>query len=292
MTQPNIVFVFTDQERYFDSWPQGMDLPGRERLQSEGVSFEKHYAPASMCTSSRSVMITGLQTPDTKMFDNSDMRYVAPMSYDIPTVGDTLRMGGYYTAYKGKWHLNAAFDVESPERLFTAEMNNYGFSDYMWPGDVVGKTLGGYKFDDVIGGTALAWLRNRGRPLTDEQRPWALFVSLVKPARHHVLQHRSPRRAGAGHRASSHGSGTRTHQRPLREVVEHNTSVEPRAAIRRVGPTGSTRRVRPRMGVYARSHPAGRATLATAFGLLPQQHPICRPPTRALAHRARQPRSR
>ena len=181
MTQPNIVFGFTDQERYFDSWPQGMDLPGRERLQSEGVSFEKHYAPASMCTSSRSVMITGLQTPDTKMFDNSDMRYVAPMSYDIPTVGDMLRMGGYYTAYKGKWHLNAAFDVENPERLFTAEMNNYGFSDYMWPGDVVGKTLGGYKFDDVIGGTALAWLRNRGRPLTDEQRPWALFVSLVNP---------------------------------------------------------------------------------------------------------------
>ena len=69
----NILFVFTDQERYFDKWPSGMSLPGRERLQSDGVSFHKHYGPAVMCTSSRSVMLTGLQTPDTKMFDNVDM---------------------------------------------------------------------------------------------------------------------------------------------------------------------------------------------------------------------------
>ncbi|QKT09224.1 sulfatase-like hydrolase/transferase [Gordonia sp. X0973] len=177
----NIVFVFTDQERYFDKWPSGMSLPGRERLTDEGITFHKHYGPAVMCTSSRSVMLTGLQTPDTKMFDNVDMTYVAPMSYDIPTVGDMLRKGGYYTAYKGKWHLNAAFDVENPERLFTKEMDAYGFSDFVWPGDVVGHTLGGYRYDNVIGGTAVSWLRNKGRPLADEKKPWALFVSLVNP---------------------------------------------------------------------------------------------------------------
>lgn len=177
----NILFVFTDQERYFDKWPSGMSLPGRERLQSEGVNFHKHYGPAVMCTSSRSVMLTGLQTPDTKMFDNVDMSYVAPMSFDIPTVGDMLRKGGYYTAYKGKWHLNPAFDVENPDRLFTKEMNEYGFSDFYWPGDVVGHTLGGYRYDNVIGGTAVSWLRNKGRPLADEKQPWALFVSLVNP---------------------------------------------------------------------------------------------------------------
>ncbi len=177
----NIVFVFTDQERYFHKWPAGMSLPGRERLQAEGINFDKHYGPASMCTSSRSVMLTGLQTPDTKMFDNVDASYVAPMSYDLPTVGDMLRKGGYYTAYKGKWHLNPAFDVEDPERLFTKEMNQYGFSDFVWPGDVVGHTLGGYRYDNVIGGTAVSWLRNKGRPLADEKKPWALFVSLVNP---------------------------------------------------------------------------------------------------------------
>ncbi len=177
----NIVFVFTDQERYFDKWPKGMSLPGRDRLQTDGVSFHKHYGPAVMCTSSRSVMLTGLQTPDTKMFDNVDMSYVAPMSHDIPTVGHMLRKGGYYTAYKGKWHLDAAFDVEEPERLFTKEMDAYGFSDFVWPGDIVGHTLGGYRYDNVIGGTAVSWLRNRGRPLADEKKPWALFVSLVNP---------------------------------------------------------------------------------------------------------------
>ncbi|MEP9395136.1 sulfatase-like hydrolase/transferase [Gordonia sp. VNK1] len=179
--QHNIVFVFTDQERYFEQWPDGMSLPGRERMMNEGVNFRRHYASATMCTSSRAVMLTGLQTADNKMFDNTDLPFVAPMSYDLPTIGDMLRSGGYYTAYKGKWHLNAAFDVKEPEHLFTKEMNDYGFSDFVWPGDVVAGTLGGYNFDTVIGGTAVAWLRNKGRPMADEQRPWALFVSLVNP---------------------------------------------------------------------------------------------------------------
>ena len=177
----NIVFVFTDQERHFDQWPHGFSLPGRERMVGEGVSFERHYASATMCTSSRAVMVTGLQTADNKMFDNTDLPFVAPMSYDLPTIGDMLRSGGYYTAYKGKWHLNADFDVPVPNHLFTEEMNDYGFSDFVWPGDVVAGTLGGYNFDNVIGGTAVSWLRNKGRPLADDRQPWALFVSLVNP---------------------------------------------------------------------------------------------------------------
>src|SRR5581483_211528 len=33
----NILFILTDQERYFDRWP--IPLPGRERLKSAGVSL-------------------------------------------------------------------------------------------------------------------------------------------------------------------------------------------------------------------------------------------------------------
>ena len=40
-----------------------------------------------------------------------------------------LRKAGYYTAYKGKWHLNKEFDTHEPEKLFTKEMDAYGFSD-------------------------------------------------------------------------------------------------------------------------------------------------------------------
>ena len=176
----NILFVFTDQERYFRQSPAGFTLPGHERLQQTGVTFHNHYCPATMCTPSRSVLMTGLQTADNRMFENVDLPWIKDLSSDIPTVGHMLRKAGYYTAYKGKWHLNRGFDRE-PDRLLNKEMEVYGFADYRSPGDVVGHQLGGYHFDHLIAGSAVTWLRNKGRPLRDEGKPWALVVSLVNP---------------------------------------------------------------------------------------------------------------
>ncbi len=45
----------------------------------------------------------------------------------------------------------------------------------------VGHDLGGYEFDHLIGGSAITWLRRKGRPLSDAGKPWSLFVSLVNP---------------------------------------------------------------------------------------------------------------
>ncbi len=176
----NILFVFTDQERYFPRWPKGFSLPGHERLAATGTTFTNHYCPAVMCTSSRAVILTGLQTPDNRMFENCDLPYVKALSPDVPTIGHMLRKAGYYTAYKGKWHLNAAFDSHEGN-LFDQEMEQYGFADFFWPGDALAHALGGYSFDHVIVGTAQSWLRKKGRPLSDDGKPWALFVSLVNP---------------------------------------------------------------------------------------------------------------
>jgi len=178
----NILFVFTDQERHFPSWPRRLDLPGHERLARTGTYLNQHHIGATMCTSSRSIMMTGLQTVDNGMSENLDVPWVKDMSPSIPTIGHMLRRAGYYTAYKGKWHLTRAFDQEMPpEHLFTKEMEAYGFSDYVSAGDIVGHTLGGYNFDSIITGSALAWMRRVGRPLSDEGKPWALTVSLVNP---------------------------------------------------------------------------------------------------------------
>lgn len=133
-----------------------------------------------MCTSSRSVMLTGLTTVDNGMFENCDMPYVKNLSTKIPTVGHMLRKLNYYTAYKGKWHLNRNFD-HNDEVLLTKEMEEYGFADYYHPGDIIGHTLGGYTYDHLVAGSAVTWLRKRGSALTEEQKPWALFVSLVNP---------------------------------------------------------------------------------------------------------------
>ena len=125
----NILFVFTDQERYFHRWPKGLSLPGHERLQRTGVTFHKHYCPAVMCTSSRAVLMTGLQTADNRMFENADVPWVKALATSVPTIGHMLRKAGYYTAYKGKWHLNKEFESTDPDRLFTSEMEAYGFAD-------------------------------------------------------------------------------------------------------------------------------------------------------------------
>jgi arylsulfatase len=177
----NILFIFTDQERYVTKWPTGLSLAAHERLQQTGVTFTQHYTSAIMCTPSRSVLMTGLQTADSKMFDNCDFPWQTSLSPKVPTIGHMLRKAGYYTAYKGKWHLNKAFDSHQPTKLFTSEMEEYGFADYASPGDLVGHDLGGYQFDHLIGGSAITWLRRKGRPLSDAGKPWSLFVSLVNP---------------------------------------------------------------------------------------------------------------
>lgn len=177
----NILFIFTDQERFTSKWPTGLSLPAHERLQQTGVTFAQHYTSSIMCTPSRSVLMTGLQTADNKMFDNCDCPWQNSLSTKVPTIGHMLRKAGYYTAYKGKWHLNKEFDSHNPTKLFTKEMEEYGFADYASPGDLVGHDLGGYQFDHLISGSAVTWLRRRGRPLSDEGRPWSLCVSLVNP---------------------------------------------------------------------------------------------------------------
>ncbi len=44
-----------------------------------------------------------------------------------------------------------------------------------------GKVRGGYFFDSVTTGQTISWLRNTGRPLNDENKPWFAAVNLVNP---------------------------------------------------------------------------------------------------------------
>lgn len=181
LKNPNILFIFTDQERYFSKLPSAFPMPGHERLAKMGTTFTSHQISSCMCTSSRSVILTGLQTPDNGMFDNVDMPYVKNMRTDIPTYGHILREAGYYTAYKGKWHLNRNFESSVPEKDLTREMDAYGFSDFSSPGDDRAHELGGYSTDSIISSSAIDWLRTKGQQINTQGKPWSLSVSLVNP---------------------------------------------------------------------------------------------------------------
>jgi arylsulfatase len=183
----NILFILTDQERYFrpGELPADYRLPAHERLMKKGTVFENHRINSCVCTSSRSVLYTGQHIQHTRMFDNTNFPWINSMSTEIPTIGDMLREAGYYTAYKGKWHLTKEFEtvneLGSPTRIFTKEMEAYGFSDYFGVGDIIAHDRGGYLHDGVISAMAVNWLRGTGTELAAQDKPWFLAVNLVNP---------------------------------------------------------------------------------------------------------------
>jgi arylsulfatase len=183
----NILFILTDQERFFrpGELPGDYRLPAHERLARTGTVFENHQINSCVCTSSRSVLYTGQHIQQTKMFDNTNFPWIDSMSTEIPTVGDILRDAGYYTAYKGKWHLTKDFEtvntLAAPEKIFTREMEEYGFSDYFGIGDIIAHTNGGYLHDGITSAMGVSWLRDRGKKLAAQGKPWFLAVNLVNP---------------------------------------------------------------------------------------------------------------
>jgi arylsulfatase len=183
----NILFILMDQERFFrpGELPVGFDLPAHQRLAREGTTFRNHRINSCVCTPSRSTIYTGQHIQHTKMFDNTNFPWITSLSTEMPTVGDMLRDAGYYTAYKGKWHLTKEFEtvnkLGTPTKIFTQEMEAYGFSDYFGIGDIIAHTRGGYLHDGVISAMGQSWLRGKGRDLAAEGKPWFLAVNLVNP---------------------------------------------------------------------------------------------------------------
>ncbi|HSQ99748.1 MAG TPA: sulfatase-like hydrolase/transferase [Sphingomicrobium sp.] len=183
----NILFILTDQERFFrpGELPHDFRLPAHERLARKGIVFENHQINSCVCTPSRSVLYTGRHIQHTRMFDNTNFPWISSLSTDIPTLGHMLRDAGYYTAYKGKWHLTKEFEtvnsLGTPEKIFSKEMDAYGFSDYFGVGDIIAHTRGGYLHDGIISAMGVNWLRGHGKELAAQGKPWFLAVNLVNP---------------------------------------------------------------------------------------------------------------
>ena len=181
----NVLFILTDQERYMGpTWP--FALPGHERLRRTGTFFENHHIAADMCSASRAVIYTGLHMPHNGIFDNAGVPYMKSLDARLPTIGKILRKLGYYTAYKGKWHLNGAMAMENRandiKALFETMMDrDYGFYDYTGTGDYIEGALGGYQYDEITSAQAAQWLKANGQPMTARQQPWYLAVNLVNP---------------------------------------------------------------------------------------------------------------
>jgi arylsulfatase A-like enzyme len=105
MTQPaspNLVYIFTDQQRadtmaaYGNDW---IDTPNLNRLADSSFVFENAYVSSPICTPSRSTQMTGLW-PHT----NGCIKNNIPLPNDVQTFAEFFP-DDYHTAYYGKWHL-------------------------------------------------------------------------------------------------------------------------------------------------------------------------------------------
>jgi arylsulfatase len=180
-TRPNILLLVSDQERGWPDLPGGLGLEAHQWLLERGTGFTNFNVHTTPCSPSRSTLYTGLHTQLTGVTTNLGAPPF-PTLAKVPTLGHMLRDQGYYTAYKGKWHLS-----EVPTGMAVRyghfqsardALEPYGFSDYSDTGIADGATWTGFKFDGEIASAACQWLQERGTSL---DRPWLLAVNFVNP---------------------------------------------------------------------------------------------------------------
>ena len=103
MAPPNLLFLFTDEQRYDTLGAYGNEdikTPNLDRLAARSTVFQRAYVTQPVCTPSRSTLLTGLYPHATGCVANN-----VPLPPDVPCLPEMLPPGLYATAYHGKWHL-------------------------------------------------------------------------------------------------------------------------------------------------------------------------------------------
>ena len=99
---PNIVFVFSDQQRYDTLGCYGadwMNVPNLDALADESFVFENAYVAQPVCTPARATIMTGLYPHAAGPIVNQ-----IHLDESVPVISQMMS-DDYYRGYMGKWHL-------------------------------------------------------------------------------------------------------------------------------------------------------------------------------------------
>lgn len=108
MSEPNILLLLTDQERYdLTASESPVETPNIDRLREEGMAFERAYTPISICSSARASLLTGLYPHNHGMLNNChEPDAIQPnLPKELATFGERLSKTAYEPTYVGKWHV-------------------------------------------------------------------------------------------------------------------------------------------------------------------------------------------
>ena len=98
----NLVFIFSDQQRYDTMACYGNDwikTPRLNEISEESFIFERAYVSQPVCSPARATILTGLYPNTAGLTLNS-----IPLPKDKKAIAEYLPEG-YATGYFGKWHI-------------------------------------------------------------------------------------------------------------------------------------------------------------------------------------------
>ncbi|MEH8131291.1 sulfatase-like hydrolase/transferase [Gallibacterium anatis] len=147
MTRPNILFFFSDQQRWdtIGAYGQPLDVtPHLDELAKQGVLFEEAYSPQPVCGPCRAIFQTGLYPTQTGCFRNN-----IALPQNTKTLADYFTENGYDTAYIGKWHLASDGELEQAPTVdytitATPPERRGGYKGFWRAADVLEFTSHGY----------------------------------------------------------------------------------------------------------------------------------------------------
>ena len=196
----NIVLFLTDQERAIQHFPPNwlrQNLPGMRRLRRHGLSFERAYTNACMCSPARSTLMSGYFPAQhgVKYTLEEDMPASEYPQVELPVelknLATVMKAAGYNVVYKGKWHCSKP---AQKEHAVPADLEKYGFSRWNPPDaganqDVSeaggGSTDNDGRFMNSTGSGEAEGVLQYLSSNAARQQPFFMVISLVNP--HDVL---------------------------------------------------------------------------------------------------------
>lgn len=169
-TRPNIVFIYTDDQRYdalsVIQEAQGVKArfpwfktPNIDRIAKEGVCFRNAFVVNSLCSPSRATMLTGRYNHINGMTNNH-----SELGDTTDTYASLLTRAGYATAFIGKWHM--ARQLARPGFTYSFSFigqGKYVDCQFQLNGSEMVQTKGWV--DDISTDTAMAFIsRNSNHP--------------------------------------------------------------------------------------------------------------------------------
>ncbi len=196
--RPNIIFLFSDQQRHdtLGCYGQKLDVsPNLDKMAEKGVIFSQAYTNQPLCGPARACIQTGKFPTEVGCFRNG-----IALPENVNTLAKNLTANGYEVAYTGKWHLasdpKGGKYIHDPVPLQkrggyngfwkaadVLEHTSHGYGGYVWDekNDIV--DFEGYRVD-AITDYAIEFIEHRSK-----DKPFFLFVSYLEP--HHQNNRKS-----------------------------------------------------------------------------------------------------